>query len=55
MSEVIELQQSRMETIHELAGYLLAGECGVARGIAEKISELAALSQEDLQIELDAS
>lgn len=55
MNEVIELQQSRMEAIHDLVGYLLASECGVARAIAEKISELAALSQEDLQIALDAS
>ena len=55
MNEVIELQQSRLEDIHELAGYLLSSESGVARAVAEKISELAALSQEDLQIALDAS
>ncbi|SFI24034.1 hypothetical protein [Modicisalibacter xianhensis] len=55
MNSVVELQQDRAEAIHELAGYLLASESGVTRSIADKISELAALIQEDLLIALDAS
>lgn len=50
----IEAQQGRAETIQDLAGYLLSSESGVVCSLAERIIELSALVQEDLQIALDS-
>lgn len=54
MNKSIEIQQGRAETIQDLAGYLLSSESGVICSLAERIIELAALVQEDLQIALDS-
>lgn len=54
MKKPIEIQQGRAEAIQDLAGYLLSSESGVISSLAERIIELAALVQEDLQIALDS-
>ena len=55
MDDMIERQQSRAAAIEEAAGHLLESDCEVTRSLAGKVSELASLIGEDLQLALDAS
>lgn len=55
MNEVIEQQQTRAESIGEVAADLLKSECALTRALAERISTDAALIAEDCQLALDAS
>jgi len=55
MNETIEQQLDRAARIEKLVGPLLACESEQTRSIAEEVSTLAALIEEDLRLALDAS